>query len=221
MAVSAKRTLSDEPNQADVELLEATLRVINRDRFAEEDSIPARWGIPSAVEPKDPSEEIKLLPPEDQEIVAQAMQAYAERNFENAKEVLKPVMGYEIRAIVGLYTSIIRHLKEEIWFNTSQAIWIKGSDALAPAAASTEVRNDEEVILVHPALSSKGLKAPRYVLYYVLYHERLHKALNTSAFNPHPELFRRLEKLCPKRESAVQWLKKHRFSTIEDKLPCA
>lgn len=217
MAAQAKRILSVVPTSQDNAVLENELNAINRDRFNNLLKIEARWAIPSAVEPRDPSEEIKLLPERDQATVADAMQAYAERDFLKAKEILEPLCRYEVRPIVGLYTSIIRHLKEDIWFNTSKSIWINDPEFLAPAAASTEVKDNEELILVHPVLSSIGLKAPKYVLSYVLYHECLHKALGTTPFNPHPEIFRRLERLIPKRQNAVLWLKKHKFSTIEDR----
>ncbi len=216
MVAPAKRVLKNEPTENDQLQLQQALNTINRERFDNQLIITARWGIPSAVEPRDPSAEIKALPPEEQLQVASAMQAYAERDFERAKELLKPLCHYELRAIIGLYTSIIRHLKEDIWFNTSQSIWINDPDALAPAAASIELKDDIEQIFVHPALSSIGMKAPRYVINYVLYHECLHKILDTTSFNPHPPIFRRMEKLAPRRESAVEWLRKHRFSTIED-----
>tara|TARA_R110002124_G_scaffold128157_23_gene288790 strand:+ start:18787 stop:19446 length:660 start_codon:yes stop_codon:yes gene_type:complete len=217
MVAQPKRVLSTEPSEQDQLVLRNELKTINEDRFNGQLSIDARWAIPSAVEPRDPAEEIKLLSKADQKTVSDAMQAYAEREFAKAKKLLEPLCKYEVRTIVGLYTSIIRHLKEDIWFNTSQSIWVNDPDSLTPAAASTELKDNQEFILVHPALGSIGLKAPKYVLSYVLYHECLHKALNTSAFNPHPDIFRRLEKLDPNRERAVAWLRKNRFSTIEDR----
>lgn len=216
MVAPAKRVLKIEPTESDQLQLRQAFNTINRERFDNQLKITARWAIPSAVEPRDPSAELKLLPEEEQLQVASAMQAYAERNFEKAKELLKPLCHYELRAIIGLYTSSIRHLKEDIWFNTSQSIWVNDPDSLAPAAASIEVKDGVEQILVHPALSSLGLNAPKYVVNYVLHHECLHKVLDTTSYNPHPPIFRRMEKLAPRRESAVEWLRKHRFSTIED-----
>lgn len=216
MVALAKRTLTIQPTEKDHLQLQQCLAVINRERFNNQLSINARWDYPSAVEPRDPAEELNLLPPEVQAQVARAMQAYAERNFKLAKELLQPFCHYELRQINGLYTSTLRHLKEPIWFNTSQSIWLNDPEAIAPAVASIEVKNEIEEILVHPALSSIGYKAPRYVLSYVLYHEGLHKILGTKHYNPHPPLFRRLEATAQRRDCAVTWLRKHRFSTIED-----
>lgn len=216
MAAQAKRVLSIAPPQQDMDFLNEALAKINALRFGNQLKIGVRWAIPSAVEPRDPAEEVQSLPKEDQAIVASAIQAYAERDFVKAKQLIEPLCAYELKAIIGLYTSIIRHLKEDIWFSTSKNLWIKDPHAIAPAAASIEVIDGEEYIHVHPALSSIGLKAPHYVINYVLHHECLHKILDTSSFNPHPTLFRRLERSFPKRASAVEWLRKHRFSTIDE-----
>lgn len=216
MVALAKRTLTILPTEKDHLQLQQCLAVINRERFNNQLSINARWDYPSAVEPRDPAKELNLLPPKEQARVATAMQAYAERNFKLAKELLQPFCHYELRQINGLYTSTLRHLKEPIWFNTSQSIWLNDPEAIAPAVASIEVKNEIEEIHVHPALSSIGYKAPRYVLSYVLYHEGLHKILGTKHYNPHPPLFRRLEATAQRRNCAVTWLRKHRFSTIED-----
>lgn len=216
MVAQAKRVLSIEPTEADKKLLESAFAKINRERFSNQLTITARWAIPSAVEPRDPSEDLKALPEADQLQVAEALQAYAERDFERARDLIQPFCHYELRPIIGLYTSAMRHLKQDIWFNTSRSIWVADPDSVAPAVASIEVVDDLEQILVHPALSSIGLKAPRYVLNYVLHHEGLHKFLGTAAYNPHPTLFRRLEAMAERREHAVAWLRKHRFSTIED-----
>lgn len=216
MAAQAKRKLSIEPPKHDVDFLKDAMEKINDQRFGNQLNIDVRWAIPSAVEPRDPAEEINSLPKDDQAIVAAAIQAYGERNFTKAKELIEPLCSYELKTIIGLYTSIIRHLKEDIWFNTSQNIWIQDPEAVAPAAASIEVQDGEECILVHPALSSIGLKAPHYVIHYVLHHECLHKILETTSYNPHPPLFRRMESSFPKRKNAVDWLRKHRFSTIDE-----
>ena len=216
MAAQAKRILTIQPTEKDILQLQQCLAVINRERFNDQLSIKARWDYPSAVEPRIPAEELKLLPPGDQALVAQAIQAYAERDFGTAKELLEPFCHYELRLINGLYTSAMRHLKLPIWFNTSQTIWKNDPEAIAPAVASIEIKDEVEGILVHPALSSIGYKAPRYVLCYVLFHESLHKALGTKHYNPHPPLFRRLEATAHRRDCAVAWLRKHRFSTIED-----
>jgi hypothetical protein len=215
-AQQAKQILKILPTEKDQILLQQCLTAINNERFNDKLTVCARWDYPSAVEPRDPSEELKLLPPEDQARVAQAIQAYAERNWLLAKELLQPFCHYELRHINGLYTSTIRHLKEPIWFNTSQTIWQNDPEAIAPAVASIEIKNQVEEILVHPALSSIGYKAPRYVLSYVIFHEGLHKILGTKHYNPHPPLFRRLEATAYRRDCAVAWLRKHRFSTIED-----
>lgn len=217
MAVQqAKRTLSISPTEKDQLLLENCFAAINKERFNNRLTVKARWDYPSAVEPRDDAEELKLLPPDEHSQVAKAIQAYAEKDFQTAKELLQPFCHYELRHINGLYTSAIRHLKEPIWFNTSQTIWKADPEAVAPAVASIEIKNDVEEILVHPALSSIGYKAPRYVLAYVIYHEGLHKILGTKHYNPHPPLFRRMEACAPRRDCAVAWLRKHKFSTIED-----
>jgi hypothetical protein len=216
MVALAKRVLSIEPTESDQALLDRALAKINSERFNNQLTITARWAIPSAVEPRDLSQELNALPHEEQLRVADAMQAYAERDFARARDLIKPLCRYELRPIIGLYTSALRHLKEDIWFNTSQSVWVNDPDSIAPAVASIEVKDDLEQILVHPSLSSIGLKAPRYVINYVLYHECIHKALNTTAYNPHPPLFRRLESLADRREDAIAWLRKHKFATIED-----
>lgn len=216
MAAQAKRILTNLPTEKDTRLLQKCLAAINQERFNNRLTVNARWDYPSAVEPRDPAEELKQLPPEEQALVAKAMQAYAERNFKAAKELLQPFCHYEMRHINALYTSTIRHLKEPIWFNTSQTIWKNDPEAIASAVASIEIKDEVEEILVHPALSSIGYKAPHYVISYVLFHEGLHKILNTKHYNPHPPLFRRLEATAHRRDCAVAWLRKHRFSTIED-----
>lgn len=215
-AQQAKRTLSISPTQSDQLLLEQVFDAINRERFNDRLTVKARWDYPSAVEPRDPSDELKILPAGEQQQVAKAIQAYAEKNYQLAKQLVEPFLHYELRTINGLYTSAIRHLKEPIWFKTSQTVWVMDSEAVAPAVASIEVRNEVEEILVHPSLSSIGYKAPRYVLAYVLFHEGLHKILGTKHNNPHPPLFRRMEACAPRRDCAVAWLRKHKFSTIED-----
>lgn len=216
MVAAAKRVLSIEPTDADQQMLDRALAKINSERFSNQLTITARWGIPSAVEPRNQTQELNALPLEEQQQVAAAMQAYAERDFGTARKLIEPLCHYELRPIIGLYTSCLRHLKTDIWFNTSQSLWVSDPDSLAPAVASIEVHNDNEQIRVHPSLSSIGMKAPRYVINYALYHECLHKVLGTSAHNPHPPLFRRMEALCERRECAIAWLRKNRFSTIED-----
>ncbi|MFL1449111.1 hypothetical protein ACI77O_12020 [Pseudomonas tritici] len=216
MGAQVKRTLAIQPTEKDNLLLQECLALINSERFNNQLKIKARWEYPSAVEPRDPSEELSLLPPNDQATVAQAMQAYAERDFKTAKDLLEPFCHYELRQINGLYTSAMRHLKMNIWFSTSKIIWRHDPEAIAPAVASIEIKDEVEEILVHPALSSIGHKAPKYVLCYVLFHEGLHKILGTKHYNPHPPLFRRLEGTAQRRDCAVAWLRKHRFSTIED-----
>lgn len=215
-AQQAKRTLTIQPTEKDNLQLLQRLAAINKNRFNGRLKVSARWDYPSAVEPRDPSEELKLLPPEEQALVAKAIQAYAEKDFTRAKELLLPFCHYELRHIKCLYTSAMRHLKEPIWFTTSQTIWKPDPEAMAPAVASIEIKDDVEVILVHPALSSIGHKAPLYVLDYVLFHEGIHKVLDTSPYNPHPPLFRRIEATAFRRNAAVDWIRKHRFSTIED-----
>lgn len=217
MAVpQVKQTLKIQPTEKDNLLLQQCLAAINNERFSNKLEVNARWDYPSAVEPRDPSEELKHLPESEQALIAQAIQAYAERDWDKAKKLLKPFCQYELRHINSLYISTLRHLKEPIWFNTSQKIWHNDPESIAPAVASIEIRNDVEEILVSPALSSIGYKAPRYVLSYVLFHEGLHKILGTKHYNPHPPLFRRLEATAYRRDCAVAWLRKHRFSTIED-----
>jgi len=217
MAVpQAKQTLKICPTEKDQLLLQQCLKAINAERFSNKLLVNARWDYPSAVEPRAPSEELKLLPADEQKQVAAAIQAYAERDWAKAKELLHPLCLYELRHINSLYTSTLRHLKEAVWFNASQAIWTSNQDAIAPACASIEFKNDVEEILVSPALSSIGYKAPHYVISYVLFHEGLHKILGTKHYNPHPPLFRRLEATAYRRDCAVAWLRKHRFSTIED-----
>ena len=117
-AQQAKRTLIIQPTEKDNLQLQKRLAAINKDRFNGKLTVSARWDYPSAVEPRDPSDELKLLPPEEQAQVAKAIQAYAEKDFKRAKELLLPFCHYELRQINGLYTSALRHLKEPIWFNT-------------------------------------------------------------------------------------------------------
>ena len=216
MVAQVKSVLKVEPTEADCKGLERALRSINEEKFDGQLKISARWEIPSAVEPCDIDKELCNLPESDQLQIIAATQAYAERNFQLAHDLIKPMCKYEMRSIIGLYTSVLRHIKDEVWFHTSQKLWISDADLIKPAVASIELRDGVEQILVHPALSSIGLKAPRYVLNYVLFHEALHKVLETTSFNPHPPLFRKFERRIEKREEAVAWLIKHRFATIED-----
>lgn len=215
-AQQAKQILKIRPTEKDDVLLHQCFTAINGERFANQVKINARWDYPSAVEPRDPAGELDLLPTHEQAQVARAIQAYAERDWKLAKRLLHPFSNYELRQVKQLYISTLRHLKEPIWFPTSQQIWQADPETVAPAVASIEIVNEVEEILVSPALSSIGYKAPKFVVSYVVFHEMMHKVLDTKAYNPHPRLFRRMEATAYRRDCAVAWLRKHRFSTIED-----
>lgn len=60
MAVpQVKQTLKIQPTEKDNLLLQQCLAAINKERFSNKLEVNARWDYPSAVEPRDPAEELK------------------------------------------------------------------------------------------------------------------------------------------------------------------
>lgn len=76
-----------------------------------------------------------------------------------------------------------------------------------------------KVIILHQLLASHLKKrriAPRYVIYYLLFHEILHEIIPPVDGDPHPKSFRAIEAGCPDREKAVEWLSNNEYAVLDD-----
>ncbi len=201
----------------DETLLQRIYREVNRAHYSGRICIPVRWEIPSASEAPEPPRKLSTLTPNEMKRVQMAVAAYERREFESAKELILPLTGIGVTDTDQFYIRILMASNDPTWSAVATRINQVSADTLFVPAASTEVVDSVEVIYVHPALSkSAGYNAPIYVLKYVLFHELLHKFLNTSPNDPHPELFRTMEKAVPDRAKAIAWLQAHQFSTVED-----
>lgn len=205
-----------EPDSA---LLSRLCSSVNQTYFAGQLSIAARWDVPSASESPEPVLDITKLTQQQLAGLTNAVQAFQDRRFESAKELVIPFVQQGIREASHLYVRCLMELKDPTWCDVAKRLNKVCTDSLIVPAGSTEIVDGEETILIHPALSkSSGYGAPRYVIRYVLFHEQLHKFVDTRPANPHPEIFRNMERACIDRPLAIEWLQKHQFSTIEDAL---
>jgi len=203
--------------EADSALLSRLCTIVNQTHFGGKLSIDARWEVPSASESPEPKLDISKLSKVQVAELTKAVQAFADRDFGKAKELIIPFAQQGISEASHLHIRCLVELKDPTWSDVAAHYNRVCTDSLIVPAGSTEIVDGIETILIHPALSkSTGYGAPRYVLRYVLYHEQLHKFLDTSPDNPHPDIFRDMEQACKDRQLAIQWLQKHQFSTIED-----
>lgn len=205
-----------EPDSA---LLSKLCTFVNQTYFSGKISIAARWDVPSASESPEPVLDLKKLNKQQIAELTSAVEAYAQRQFERAKNLIIPFAQQGIREASHLYVRCLMELKDPSWSEAAKRLNKVCTDSLIVPAGSTEIVDGAETILIHPALSkSAGYGAPRYVIRYVIFHEQLHKFMGTSPSNPHPPLFKEMEQACTDRPLAIEWLQKHQFSTIEDAL---
>lgn len=174
-----------------------------------------RWGIPSASEADEPKLNASQLSKSQLADLEVALSLYVQRNFEGARQALEPFVELKHEEASKLYIKVLQRLKVPNWDQRAKEINRVSDDTLYVPPGSTEVIQGETVILIHQSLSkSLGMDAPDYVLRYVTHHEMLHQLLGTSADDPHPLLFRRIDGSFPQRRQAIEWLHKHGFTTI-------
>lgn len=202
----------------DVEYLQRLADEINKKYFKGHVTTPVRWGIPSATEQNPPSLDIASLTDEERDSLVRAITFYNTNKFESAKAELAPLVERGQKEATKLYMKVLKRLRDDAWIDLARQINRVCTDTLFVAPGSTEIQDENGAsILVHPSLSrSAGLAAPRYVLGYVLFHEQLHSWLGTTADQPHPPTFRKIEATFPDRAKAIRWLALNNFTTIED-----
>jgi hypothetical protein len=205
--------------EQDSALLSRLCTYVNQTYFSGKVSIAARWDVPSASESPEPILDISKLTQQQVAGLTKAVEAYAKRQFESAKALIIPFAQQGIREASHLYVRCLMELKDPTWNEAAKRLNKVCCDSLIVPAGSTEIVEGVEAILIHPALSkSAGYGAPRYVIRYVIFHEQLHKFVGTNPSNPHPAIFKEMERACTDRPLAIEWLQKHQFSTIEDEL---
>lgn len=201
----------------DVNLLSRISAEVNQLHFKGSINTPVRWEIPSASEAPEPILDLRGLSSAERMELTRAVQAFADRRFMDAERLIKPFTDRGLRAAEQLYVRILIELGDDSWQEAAARFNRVCKDTLYVPAGSTEILDCGEQILIHPSLSrSCGYGAPRYVLRYVVFHEKLHKFLNTSASNPHPPIFRMMEQTFLDRGKAIEWLQQHHFSTTDD-----
>ena len=203
-------------SSADELFLSQTAAEVSECHFRSPNLITVRWGIPSASEADEP----KLAPGELTQTQLSQLEAavllFMKKDYEQARTALEPFVSINHEEASKLYIKVLQKLRVPGWDLIAQRINRVSTDTLFVPAGSTEVIDGEKVILIHQGLSkSLGHDAPRCVVRYVVHHEILHEHLGTIPEDPHPLLFRRLDKSFPERARAVAWLQKHSFSTIE------
>jgi hypothetical protein len=80
-------------------------------------------------------------------------------------------------------------------------------DENADWAACTWDKSEYKFIGLHPKLVR--LRAPKYVLFYLIFHEVLHLVMPPHGLNSHHKFFRIAERLCPKYLQSNDWLVRH------------
>lgn len=204
-------------SEHDADLLQRMGFEVSRLYFGGSINTPVRWTIPSASESPEPKLDIAHLSPDDLESLTMAVQAFSDRQYDRAKELILPFTSRGMREANQLYVRILMDSKDSSWPDAAKKFNRLCTDSLYVPAGSTEVIDGVQWLLIHPALSrSNGYNSPRYVLRYVIFHEMLHGFLNTSHADPHPAIFRKMEAAIQDRGRAVEWLRRHHFSTIED-----
>lgn len=216
--MGAPTNILDAISEADTDMLQRVAEEVNSKFFKGTITIKVRWGIPSASESREPQSDIQSLPQQDLDRVVVALQHFQKGEYEAARDQLKPLVERGLREPSQLYQKVLMRLKDESWPDVARKINRLHTDTLLVAPGSTEMTQGEELaILIHPLLSaSAGNSAPKYVIAYVIYHEMLHIWWKTTPDNPHPPLFRRMDKTFPDREKGLRWLRAASFTTIED-----
>ncbi len=83
---------------------------------------------------------------------------------------------------------------------------------MAPAA-SYEITGDTTSIIIHSFLRDR--LTPQYVIRYLIHHECCHETIPPIENDPHSLAFQQLELQAPKRDKAIEWLKKVGFNTVD------
>lgn len=199
--------------------LELLADEVNRSYFGNSISIRPRWGIPSACESPEPKTCIEHLSPTEMRDLKAGVEAFHKKNLQDAKQLLEQFVPNGPRDAALLYVRVLTLLKDPTWPDVAKSVNKVCNDTIYVAPGSIEVIEGEEALLVHPILSKTGGNgAPVFVVRYIVHHEMVHKFLGTSANEPHPEIFRRLDSCARDRVRALEWLRKHRFTTIEDQV---
>lgn len=201
----------------DEDLLQRIAKDVNKKHFSGGIDLAIRWGIPSASEISEPKIDVKDLSHEEKLQLVHGVQLFFARKLDEAKRTLKPLMDKGQREAAQLYVRVLMLMRDPTWPDVAKRINSVCVDTIFVPPGSTEIIDGVKVILIHPTLSqSAGHSAPRYALRYVAFHEMLHGWMDTSDDEPHPPAFRRLDSIFPGRDRAVTWLKRNRFSILED-----
>lgn len=220
LRTGAPTNIIDAISEADNRTLQRIAAEVNTKFFRNLVTTQVCWGIPSATEPGEPTTDIAHLDEIQMAQLAKAVQHFNHNRFDEAKRALEPFVQIGQRECSQLYLKCLIRLDDPNFKAIAAKINKIYSGSLSVAAGSTEQREDEPVMIrIHPALSaSAGNSAPHYVIGYVTFHEYLHKWWDTTPENPHPQIFRRMDKTFPDRKKAIRWLQDNNFTTIEDSI---
>ncbi|MBM5458783.1 hypothetical protein H8F21_14540 [Pseudomonas sp. P66] len=208
--------IHEQISSADELFLARLAAEVSECHFRAPNLIEVRWGIPSASEADEPKLEPGRLTKAQLADLEAAVNLFVNRHYHDARTALEPFVDMNHEEASKLYIKVLQKLRVPDWDKTARRINRVSTDTLFVPAGSTEVIDGQKVFLIHQGLSkSIGHDAPRCVVKYVIHHEMLHEQLGTSADNPHPPLFRRLDRSFPERVRSVRWLQKHSFSTID------
>lgn len=199
----------------DAELLEQLFEEINSANFG--GAIKARplWKVPSATEPAPAALSIKNLSTSDLDKLSKAIVLRNANKCDEALALLEELQQKGCKEVKNFYCRLLKKAGRPEWISYAESINRLSGDALLTPPAGIEPCDGVINILIHPALShSAGYKAPKSVIRYAQHHELLHIFLGTTADDPHPTVFRRLDNAIPGRHEAVQWLRRHGFATI-------
>lgn len=208
--------IHEQISSADELFLARLAAEVSECHFRAPNHISVRWGIPSASEADEP----KLHPGDLTQAQVSDLEAavvlFVKQDYEAAKNALEPFVAFNHEEASKLYIKVLQKLRVADWDKIARRINRVSTDTLFVPAGSTEVIDGQKVILIHQGLSkSLGHNAPRCVVRYVTHHEMLHEQLGTSPEDPHPPLFRRLDRSFPERARTIAWLQKHSFHTID------
>lgn len=201
--------------ESDTELLEQLFDEINAAHFG--GTIKARpiWKVPTATEAAPAALSVKSFSARDLETLTKALLLSNANKFDEAIVLLDGLHQKGCREVRKLYCRLLKRAGRPEWSAYAASINRLSGDALLTPPAGIEPCDGVTNILIHPALShSAGYKAPIPVIRYAQHHELLHVFLGTTADDPHPLVFRRLDEAIPGRKEAVQWLQRYGFATI-------
>ncbi|QPH46876.1 hypothetical protein IYR97_24090 (plasmid) [Pseudomonas fulva] len=212
--------IHEQISKADEEYLSRLAAEVSGCHFRAPNLIAVRWGIPSASEADEPKLQPGQLTKAQLEDLELAVTLFVKQNYQEARAALEPFVEMNHEEASKLYIKVLQKLRVPDWDKIARRINRVSTDTLFVPAGSTEVIDGQKIFLIHQGLSkSLGHDAPRGVIKYVIHHEMLHEHLGTCAENPHPPLFRRLDRSFPERARSVQWLQKYSFSTIDGGRP--